>query len=199
MSPPDSNTAPRGQLSVLVDAADQLFHENGITATTMQAIREKASVSEQDVASLFDTKDQLVEAVLDDRHDTWMNQLQGSYSHVDDPRDKILTIFNHLEHSFATGGPPESACEEGYGELRPGDHWVAAMRNRHVLEFSALVEDLAEQAELPRMIGSSIALLAEGAQTTAAATHSVAPARDGRAAAAMLIALHQTDPTADAF
>ena len=199
MSPTDSHAALSEQRVVLVDTADQLFHENGITATTMQDVRKKASVSAHDLAALFDTKDQLVEAVLEDRHDAWMDQIQSCYSHVDDPRDKILTIFNYLERSFATGSHLEPTFEEGYGELRPGDTWVAAMRTRHVLGFSALVEDLAEQAELPRMIGSSIALLAEGAQTTAAATHSVAPARDGRAAAAMLIALHQTDPDAEVF
>jgi hypothetical protein len=70
------------------------------------------------------------------------------------------------------------------------------MAQRHKESFVTLVTDLALEAGLPRELGASVALLAEGAQVSAAMTRTTSPARDARQAAAMLIALYQDDDRA---
>jgi TetR/AcrR family transcriptional repressor of mexJK operon len=53
------------KLEAILDAAYALFHERGITATTMDAVAERASVSKMTVYANFRDKPALVSAVFD--------------------------------------------------------------------------------------------------------------------------------------
>lgn len=55
------------KLEAILDAAYALFHERGITATTMDAVAERSSVSKMTVYANFRDKPALVSAVFDRR------------------------------------------------------------------------------------------------------------------------------------
>jgi AcrR family transcriptional regulator len=177
----------------LLKSADYLFNARGIQSTDLEAVVHRASLTTDDFDGCFESKTELIEAVLDSRHTTWIGHVQDACDEVDDPRDKILAIFGYLERWFAEDTFQGCVFVNSYAELGRNEPWVAAMALRHVTRFTTIVEDLATSAGLPRHTGTSIALLAEGAQTTAALTRSISPAREAKSAAALLIALYQTD------
>lgn len=177
----------------MLDAADFLFNDRGIQVTTVDDVADRAQVSAAEFTSAYASKNDLVEAVLDFRHNTWMGHIEESTETVDAPGDKILAVFGYLELWFAEDTFHGCVFINSYAELGRTVPWVAAMAARHVTRFTGFIEDLAVTANLPRSLGTSIALLAEGAQTTAALTHTVSPARDARSAAATLIAVYRSD------
>ncbi|GAA4680357.1 TetR/AcrR family transcriptional regulator [Frondihabitans cladoniiphilus] len=179
----------------LVKCADELFNAHGITPTSLDSIASSAGFSRGDLDAAFVDKDALVEAVLDARHADWRANIAKGMEAFPDPRDKILSIFGYLEGWFAEETFQGCVFVNAYAELGRDVPWVAVMVLRHKTVFSDLVEALAVEAGLPVIAGTSIALLAEGAQVTAAFTHTVAPAREARTAAAMIIALYQVPTT----
>lgn len=193
MSPSAASVLTDDRRRLLLDSADYLFNARGIQSTSLSAVLGRASLTEADFDGCFESKNALIEAVLDLRHTTWIGHVEDASAEVDDPRDKILAIFGYLERWFAEDTFQGCVFVNSYAELGRSEPWVAAMALRHVNRFTTIVEGLAISAGLPRHTGSSIALLAEGAQTTAALTRSIAPAREAKSAAALLIALYQTD------
>lgn len=185
--------SPSKRRQTIVDAADYLFNAHGILVTDLAAVAERSGVTVADIGGEFSGKDDLVETVLDARHHTWVGHVHDACDQVEDPRGKILSIFTFLEGWFAEDTFRGCAFVNSYAELGRQQAWVADMAGRHVATFTLYVEDLAVAAGLPRPLGASIALLAEGAQVTAALTGTVTPAREARMAAAMLIAVYDTD------
>jgi AcrR family transcriptional regulator len=182
-----------GRRRQFIDSADDLFRVHGIAETTLSQVLTSAALTQTDLDDCFDSKNSLIEAVLDQRHDVWIGHVQDSCDEVADARDKILAIFDFLERWFAEDAFPDWILTAGYRELGRSEPWVAAMGIRHLTRFTQLVEGFADEAGLPWHIGARIALLAEGAQVTAAVTRTINPARDARAAAATLIALYEAE------
>ncbi|ROQ40710.1 TetR family transcriptional regulator [Frondihabitans sp. PhB188] len=193
MSHPSAVVEDASHRDALIRSADQLFTAGKITSTTIDDVDDLAELSRADFDAVFDGKDALIQAVLDHRHTTWTGHLLDAIAAPDDPRDKILTIFTYLESWFAEPTFQGCAFVNVYAELGPDIQWVADSAAHHKLVFSALVTRLTISAGMPASVGASIALLAEGAQVTAALTRSIAPAREARSAAALLMAVYQLD------
>lgn len=193
-----STTSPDVRTRALA-AADRLFAEQGITATTLEQVQAVSHLTDTDLGTVFASKDLLVEAVLDDRYDNWMTGLERALAESSTPEDKLLEIFTYLERWFAEESFHRCAFVTSYGELGPSTGWVDIMVRRHRAVFDDLVTGLAAQAGLPQTLAASIALLAEGAQVSAAATGNIGAARDARSSAAVLIAMYRTEPHDIAF
>lgn len=159
----------------------------------MSQVTADCEATDQEIASVFASLDLLSEAVVDRRHLVWMGQVQDCCDEVAAPKDKVLAIFNLLERWFAEETFTTTVFSTIYATLGVENPWVVRMAARHLKTFTVLVEDLAVEAGLPKTLGTSIAILAEGAQVTAALTTDPSPAREARTAAAMLIAIYQTD------
>lgn len=177
----------------LVRSADRLFTAGHIASTSIDDVDDLARLTRADFDAVFDGKDALIQAVLQHRHTTWTGNLLAAIDTADDPRDRILTMFTFLEGWFAEPTFQGCAFVNVYAELGPEIPWVAESAARHKIVFSSIVIDLAVAARMPASVGASIALLAEGAQVTAALTRSIAPAREARTAAAMLMAVYRLD------
>jgi AcrR family transcriptional regulator len=177
----------------VVDVADDLFNARGIRSVRLLEVATASGVEIDEIRRLFQSKSGLVEVVLEARHVTWSQHIADATVEVPDSRDKLLAIFGYLEEWFAEDSFQGCVFINSYGELGRNNTRIAEMAQRHKESFVALVTDLALDAGLPRELGSSIALLAEGAQVSAAMTRTTSPARDARQAAAMLIALYQDD------
>lgn len=192
VKPPPLDTTGRR----VVDVADGLFNARGIRSVRLLEVATASGVELTAVNRLFGSKAGLVEVVLEARHVAWSQHIADATVEVDDPRDKLLAIFGYLEEWFAEDSFQGCVFINSYGELGRNNARIAEMAQRHKESFVALVTALALDAGLPPELGASIALLAEGAQVSAAMTHTVSPAREARQAAAMLIALYQDEPAA---
>jgi AcrR family transcriptional regulator len=178
----------------IIDTAERLFAEQGINPIGLADISAAANIDQDQLAAIFPTKNAVIEAALDDRHEKWMTRLAASVDAFTYPVDRVLSIFSFLEAWFAEESFHHCAFVTSYGELGPATGWVSDMIRRHKTAFDTFVRGLAVRADLPATITASIVLLAEGAQAAAATTQSPAPARDARTSAALLIAVYQSAP-----
>jgi len=108
---------------------------------------------------------------------------------VDDPRDRVLSLFTFVEDGDVAA-PPCPCLHAG------GDREVA---ERHILELSRLVEGLCRDGGYPQPVAHAIVLMLEGTLMEAPVVGALRPARDARTAAAMLLAVYETGVGATDF
>ena len=171
----------------VVDAADRLFYGRGIQAVGMDEIRAAAGISLKRMYALFPSKETILAEVLRRRNEQWTAGILQSAHDVPTPNDKLLSIFDFLAAWFAQDDFRGCAFINSFGELGATAPLVADAARAHKVGFQRYVADLVSQAGAPPALAPQIALLAEGAQTTAAISGSPEAATDARSAAQTLL------------
>ncbi len=171
----------------VVDAADELFYARGIRAVGMDDVRTAAGVSLKRLYSLFPGKDNLVLAVLRKRHAMWTDGLTAAVGATEDPRGKLLAVYDYLAEWFAEDSFRGCGFINAFGELGPTSPEVAAYAREHKRSFQDQLAALVAEAGADPSLAPQLAILAEGAQTTAAIEGSPDAAGHARRAAETLI------------
>ncbi len=91
-----TQSASRPARERLLTAATQLFYEQGIAATGVDAVLARAGVSPSTLYAHFAGKDALVAAYLEQRHRTWMATWDEVLGELTDPVDRLLSVFDVL-------------------------------------------------------------------------------------------------------
>ncbi|HEY9562436.1 MAG TPA: TetR/AcrR family transcriptional regulator, partial [Nocardioides sp.] len=168
-----------------LDAAEVLFHAPRIQAVGMDAIREAAGMALKQIHGLFATKEELVIAVLRRRDQRWRASLADHVESHDDPRERVLSVFDWLEQWFAEPGFRGCAWINAYGELGGISPPVLAEVRAHKHAFHQQVTAWVESAS--PMPAEPVFLIAEGAIVTASTTGDASAARSARTAVEALI------------
>jgi AcrR family transcriptional regulator len=171
----------------VVEAADALFYERGIQAVGMDAVREAAGVSLKRIYALFGSKDELIAAVLRRRSAMWDDGLASVVGPAMTARERLLSIFDFLDEWFRSPDFRGCAFINAYGELSSGSPAVRDAVQAQKRAFGEHVARLVAEIGAPPELAPQIALLAEGAQTTAAIAGTPEAARQARAAAQTLL------------
>ncbi|MFB6438318.1 TetR/AcrR family transcriptional regulator [Streptomyces sp. NPDC056411] len=178
----------------ILDAAERLFYARGIQAVGMDELRTAAGVSLKRLYRCFPAKQDLVEAYLRRRDTRWRAALAEYVdAHADGPAARPLAVFDWLHDWFTEPGFRGCAFINSYGELGAASDAVGRTAREHKRALrtylTGLVRDAlpAGQAQ-PEQIGGQLALLVDGAITTAALTGEPGAARQARSAAASLLA-----------
>jgi TetR/AcrR family transcriptional repressor of nem operon len=121
----------------LIEAADKLFHEQGVNVTTLANIAQLADVPLGNVYYYFKSKDSITLAVIEYRR-AKLKALFNEFEQQVDPRSRLLSLVRHggqtAEESPAFGDALGSLCQElskQEGELATG----AAGLMREVLNW----------------------------------------------------------------
>src|SRR6201996_9792456 len=77
----------------LLDAADELFYEEGIHIVGIDRVIEKAGVAKASLYSTFGSKDELVRAYLTRRYQRRRARIETWVDRYDEPRDRLLAVF----------------------------------------------------------------------------------------------------------
>lgn len=173
--------------AAVLKAADELFYARGVQAVGMDELRTAAGISLKRMYSLFPSKADIVARVLEQRTAVWNERIMAQASEYTDPRDKVLSIFDFLDTWFREDNFRGCAFINSFGELGATMPAVADAAHRHKREFVQYVTELAVEAGCPTTRGLQIALLAEGAQTTAAISESPESALAAKDAATILL------------
>jgi AcrR family transcriptional regulator len=175
----------------IVEVADQLFYARGIQAVGMDEIRTGAGVSLKKLYAAFPGKEQLIAAVLAGRHDIWEQGVHGAVDAAASPRDKLLAVYDFLESWFGDDTFRGCGFINAFGELGATSPAVAEIARQHKDSFQRFIQGLTGEvvadADRAEELAAQLALLAEGAQTTAAIAGTTAPAAQARRAAETLI------------
>ncbi|MCP1501357.1 AcrR family transcriptional regulator [Curtobacterium herbarum] len=182
----DPETAAR-----IVETADALFYTRGIQAVGMDEIRSTAGVSLKKLYAAFPGKEQLIAAVLAGRHDFWEQGIRAAVDAADGPRAQLLAVYDFLESWFGDETFRGCGFINAFGELGATSPAIAEIAREHKDSFQRFVAGITSQAvpdaERAEELAAQLALLAEGAQTTAAIAGTTEAAVHARRAAAVLI------------
>ncbi|RPF22648.1 TetR/AcrR family transcriptional regulator [Myceligenerans xiligouense] len=171
----------------VVRAADELFYARGVQAVGMDTVRAAAGVSLKRIYGLFASKDELIVAVLRHRTMLWDAGLASAAERATTARERILAIFDFLDAWFRQPDFRGCAFINTHGELGANSPAVVDAVREQKLTFQAYVARLVADLGAPPDLAPQLAILAEGAQTTAAIAGTPDAASQARAAAETLI------------
>lgn len=184
---PERVAAPDDAADHIAAVAADLFNARGISAVTMDQLRDAAGVSLKRLYALYPSKEALVRAVLARRHDEWVQGVDEVLARAGTPRDRMLAVFDFLESWFLEPQFRGCAFINTFGEVGGTSPEVAAVVREHKLGVQRDFARVVAEAGAPDWLAPQLSLLSEGAQTTAAITGTPTAAASARAAAATLI------------
>ena len=86
----------------LLEAASRLFYAHGVAATGIDAITAEAGVAKMSLYNNFSSKDDLVLAYIEARHQEWLELYQARLKEADTPERKVLAVFDaYADHADA--------------------------------------------------------------------------------------------------
>ncbi len=86
----------------VLDAAEELFFTRGIAATPIDAVLERAGVSSATLYRGYPSKEALVAAALDRRHEDWVATWDRALERATDDRGRVLAVFDALDQYRST-------------------------------------------------------------------------------------------------
>jgi AcrR family transcriptional regulator len=95
------SASPRDRL---LAAASELFYEHGVHTVGIDRIIEHAGVAKASLYSTFGSKDELVRAYLEQRHQARRARLSAEIERHRDPTARLLAIFDVLAATVAQPG-----------------------------------------------------------------------------------------------
>lgn len=170
-----------------LDAAERLFYGRGVQSVGMDDVRGASGISLKRLYQLFPAKEQLVVAYLERRDVRWRDRLAAYVAARDEPRARILAVFDWLAEWFAEDDFRGCAWINAYGELGAVSDAVAEQARAHKRAFREYVGALVAGAGLPATLAAPLYLLAEGAMVTAGITGGTEPAAQAREGARLLL------------
>jgi AcrR family transcriptional regulator len=89
----------------IVDAAGQLFGEQGVASTTVAEICERADVARQTFFNHFATKQDLLERLAHRGHDFFLEALETAQREGRGTGERIARLFSRIHEAAAAAGP----------------------------------------------------------------------------------------------
>jgi AcrR family transcriptional regulator len=148
----------------LLAAADELFYAEGIHTVGIDRVIERAGVAKASLYSTFGSKDELVRAYLEGRHALRRTRLLAGLERYDDPRDRLLGVFEVLAELTGTPGFRGCAFYNASAESTPGGP-IEEVSNANRAWTRGLFFELARDAGAkdPATLADQLVVLYDGA------------------------------------
>jgi len=152
----------------ILTAAGALFYREGIRAVGIDRIIEEAKVAKATLYRHFPSKDHLVAAYLQDRHDRVIRSLQEVLDTAEAPRDQIKLIFERLYEK--ADSPEFRGCAFALAVAEHGDsERVVSIARTHKKTVRDIFRAIMARADIrPDQASAHLSLLYEGALATVA-------------------------------
>ncbi|MCW2530033.1 MAG: TetR/AcrR family transcriptional regulator [Pseudonocardiales bacterium] len=182
---PSEKTSARDRL---LAAATELFYAEGIHTVGIDRVIERAGVAKATLYSTFGSKDELIRTYLAGRHDVRRQRMDEGLSRFEDPRDRLLGVFDVLGELFAEPTYRGCAFANASAEAQLGSP-ILAEAERYRAWVRTLFVDLAVAAGAaePETLAGQLVLLYDGAGVGARMDRNPQAAASARAIAATLV------------
>ena len=172
----------------LLAAATELFYEHGVHTIGIDTIIERAGVAKASLYSTFGSKNELVRAYLDARHQSRRARVAAEIERHQDPTARLLAIFDVLAATVAQPGFRGCAFANAAAESELDS--AAADVTRNVRSW--LLDTLTELATAlgvpePTALAKQLTLLYDGALAQSRLDPSPATAKAAKDAASELV------------
>ena len=184
-----TSTAPRASARArLLAAADELFYAEGIHTVGIDRVIERAGVAKASLYSTFGSKDALVRAYLEARHEARVGRIAAATAGLTDPKDKILAVFDSLAAWCARPDFNGCAFNNASAEAHPGsaEAEVTAVSRAYSHDLFA---DLGREAGAadPDLLARQLVQLYDGAMISARMDRDGQAPATAKATAAILL------------
>jgi len=173
----------------LLAAADELFYAEGVHTVGIDRIIEHAGVAKASLYSTFGSKDELVRAYLQGRHEARRTRLQTALERFDNPRDRLLGVFDAMAELAASptfrGCAFYNAAAEDPSNSGPVAEVCAANRGWTRQLFLDLAKDAG--ARDPEALAAQLVILYDGSSVGARMDGTAGSAGTARVIAATLL------------
>ena len=172
----------------LLNAATELFYEEGVHTVGIDRVIERAGVAKATLYNTYGSKDGLIRAYLADRHESRRARITAKVEQHQDPRERLLAVFDSQHDSItapdyhgcafvnaSAEASPDSSIQEATAEYRD---WI-----RGLFTDLARAAGAAEPEQLARRLG----LLYDGASISARMDHDLTAAQLARSTAETLL------------
>jgi AcrR family transcriptional regulator len=172
----------------LLQAADELFYNEGIHAVGIDRVIAHAGVAKGSLYYSFTGKDELVHDYLTHRHGSWAERVTAGIDAHTDPRARILAVYDVLGTVFARPDYRGCAFMNATAEAGPDSveaHAATAFRGWVHNLFLDLATDT--DAGDPEQLAQTLVLLYDGAVATAQMDKAPEAARTARRIAELIL------------
>ncbi|QER90303.1 TetR/AcrR family transcriptional regulator [Streptomyces tendae] len=172
----------------LLQAADELFYGEGVQVVGIDRVIERAGVAKASLYNTFGSKEGLVCAYLDARHERSRDRITRTLTRFRSPRERLLGVFDAQGEAFTDPTYNGCAFVRATAEA-PEDSSVRHAAERYrtwILELFTELADAAGFAE-PEELARRLRLLYDGAEQAARMDRDPSAATSARHAAAAVL------------
>ncbi|WP_052359308.1 TetR/AcrR family transcriptional regulator [Actinoplanes friuliensis] len=172
----------------LLASADELFYAEGVHTVGIDRIIEHAGVAKASLYSCFGSKDGLIRAYLEGQHQRRRRRITARLEQYDNPRDRLLGVFDGLIELAATTTFRGCAFYNASAES-PGGGVVEQVSDENRAWTRELFTELARDAGAkdPDALAAQLVVLYDGSSVGARMDRSAAAATTSRMVAAALL------------
>ncbi len=152
----------------LLAAANELFYEEGVNTVGIDRIIERAGVAKASLYNTFGSKDALVRAYLQGRHEARRARILGRIASSPTAQEKILGVFDEMHERASMPGFKGCAFVRASAETREGS-CVKSVCEESRAWLLGLLRSLAKDcgARDPETLSRQLILLYDGAAVAA--------------------------------
>jgi AcrR family transcriptional regulator len=172
----------------LLAAADELFYAEGVHTVGIDRIIERAGVAKASLYSTFGSKEELVRAYLEGRHEIRRKRLLSGLERFGTPRDRLLGVFDVVGERVGTPGFRGCPFYNATAESTPSDPIQQVVTTTRAWTrglFAELARDAG--AHDPEALADQMVVLYDGVLVGGRMDHSPAAAQVARTMAAGLL------------
>lgn len=188
-----SMVATKSELPVrerLLAAANELFYAEGIHAVGIDRVLERAQVAKASLYSTFGSKDDLVRAYLEARHERRRHRIEAALAKHSEPRARILAVFDVFEEIVREANYRGCAFVNASAEGMRGESGAKRVCQDSRAWLRGLFTSLASElgAADPERLGTRLTMLYDGATVAASLDGRTSAVTEARELAEELIA-----------
>ena len=129
MTVPPTTKARPGARERLLASANELFYLEGVQSVGIDRIIEHAGVAKASLYNTFGSKEELVRAYLEHRHEDTAARITAAVEAHDVPRDRILAVFDSQAKAMRRPDYRGCAFAAASAEAKPGGCIEASTRS----------------------------------------------------------------------
>jgi AcrR family transcriptional regulator len=174
----------------LLNAAERLVYRHGVHGVGIDAILAEAKVAKMSLYKHFRSKEALVAAMLERRHDAWMAWFRQRIDKLGRRAGgAVPAMFDALAEWFRRPDFHGCAFVNCAAEFPDPRHPIRRIAGRHKKALKDAVAAACRASRVDVSLAPALYLLVEGAITAALVEGSAAPAQAGKRAALRLLAV----------
>ncbi len=172
----------------LLQSANELFYREGVQSVGIDRIIEHAGVAKASLYNTFGSKEELVHAYLEHRHEVIAARVTAAVESQKTPWEQILAIFDSQAETMRRPGYRGCAFAAASAEAKPGGSVERSTRSYRGW-WRDLFTDLATRAGArdPALLARQLQLLYDGAAASGNLDHDPRAAATARTAVESLM------------